>query len=244
MALTIGTGITIGGGITILPRDGLVTNGLLLSYDAATYSGTGNWIDSVSSVPAVPTNNPVWSSSNGGTFVLDATSQQFFTVPWPTFQPTYTIDMWFNFTANQIYEAPCLISDDFSGLFNFTINAANNNLLTGWYNTNWPGQYATTNSPVEFPHDGLTWYNITMAVGATQYKDYINGGVSYAPGNFGPGGAAPNGSSNTQQFFIGKRWDNLDTVNAKIAVVNIYNRALTDAEVTRNFQHYQTRFGL
>ena len=105
------------------------------------------------------------------------------------------------------------------------------------------GQYATTNTPVQIPNDGTTWYNITMSVGATQYKDYINGGVSYAPGNFG-GGTAPSGSGSANQFYIGKRWDLTDTVNAKIAVVNIYDRALTDAEVEQNFAYYKNRFGL
>ena len=52
------------------------------------------------------------------------------------------------------------------------------------------------------------------------------------------------GSSPTQEFYIGKRWDNADTVNAKIAVVNIYNRALTDVEVAQNYNYYRSRFGL
>jgi hypothetical protein len=242
MALTIGNGISIDGGITIHPIIGLITNGLILNYDASTYSGTGDWIDGISGVPAVPTNTPTWSSDNGGAFTLSSPSTQYFTVPWPTFQPTYTIDIWFNFTASQVGESPCLISDDFSGAINFTINAAGNYILTGWNPDNWPGQYATTNTPVEFTHNGTTWYNITMSVGATQYKDYIDGQVSYAPGNFGPGGTAPSGSGSAQQFYIGKRWDLTDTVNAKIAVVNIYDRALTDAEVEQNFNYYQSRF--
>ena len=242
MALTIGTGITIGGGISVAPYYALVTDGLLLNFDAATYSGSGNWIDGVSGVQAVPSNGPAWNSTNGGTFILSAPSVQYFTVPWPTFQPTYTLDIWFNFTAAQPGGAPCLISDDFSGNFNFTINAASNQLQTGWYTTNWGGQYATNNVPTGLTHDGSTWYNITMAVGASEYKDYINGTVSYAPGNFGPGGSAPNGSGSRQQFYIGKRWDGTDTVNAKMAVVNVYNRALTDAEALQNYRHYRSRF--
>lgn len=245
MSLTIGPGITVGSGVVITPTLSIVTNGLLLNFDAATYSGTGDWIDSANNVHATPINTPVWSSSNGGTFVLDAPSTQYFTVPWPTFQPTYTLDIWFNFTADQIYSGPCLISDQFTGApFNFTINVAGNYLQTGWFTTNWGGQYATNNVPTALTHDGSTWYNIVMAVGATEYKDYINGAVTYAPGNFGPGGAAPNGSSPTQTFYIGKRWDNADTVNAKMSVVNVYNRALTDAEVAQNFNYYRSRFGL
>ncbi len=242
MALTIGRGITLGGGITVAPVRNIVTDGLLLNFDAATYSGTGDWIDSVSGVHATPYNSPVWSSTNGGTFVLSAPSIQYFSVPWTTFQPTYTLDIWFNFTGNQPGSA-CLISDDFSGPFNFTINAAGNQLQTGWYPTNWQGQFATNNIPTVLTNDGSTWYNITMAVGATEYKDYINGAVSYAPGNFG-GGSAPTGSGAAQRFYIGHRWDQFDTVNAKMAVVNIYTRALTDAEVAQNFAYYRSRFSL
>ena len=243
MAITFGAGITLGQGISVTPSYALVTAGMLLNFDAKTYSGTGNWIDSWAGVNAVPSNSPVWSADNGGTFVLDSTAVQYFTVPWPTFQPTFTLDIWFNFTSSQIGAAPCLISDNFSGPFNFTINASGNYLQTGWYTTNWQGQYATNNVPTALTHDGSTWYNITMSVGASEYKDYINGAVSYAPGNFG-GGSAPEGSSALQQFYIGKRWDNADTVNAKMAVVNIYDRALSDAEVAQNFNHYRSRFGL
>jgi outer membrane receptor for ferrienterochelin and colicin len=82
-------------------------------------------------------------------------------------------------------------------------------------------------------------------VGATEYNDYLNGTLSYGPGRYGievPG--APNGSSPGQTFYIGKRWDLTDTVNAKIAVCNIYDRALTNAEVLQNYNYYRSRFGL
>ena len=208
------------------------------------YTFTGPWIDGVNGVLATPYNVPAWSSDNGGTFLLTAPAVQYFSVPWPTFQPTFTIDMWFNFTDNQAGDNPCLLSDEFTGApFNFTINASADKLLTGWYTTNWTGQYADNNVGAPLVHDGSTWYNLIMSVGATEYKDYINGAVSYAPGNFG-GGAAPNGSSPTQRFFIGHRWDLEQTVNAKIAVVNIYDRALSDAEAAQNFAHYKARFGL
>lgn len=245
MSLTIGGGITLESGINVIPGQTIVTNGLLLNFDAATYSGTGDWIDSYAGVHATPQNNPSWSSDNGGTFVLSAPAVQYFSVPWPTFHPTFTIDMWFNFTNDQPGSA-CLISDEFTGApFNFTILAAGSAVQTGWYTTNWPGQFADNNVGTPFIHDGSTWYNVTMAVGATSYKDYINGSVSYDPGSFSSIGiTAPNGSSPTQTFFIGKRWDLTDTVNAKIAVVNIYNSALTEAEVAQNFNYYRSRFGL
>ena len=243
MAVTIGSGITVGAGVGISSSSAsIVTDGLLLNFDAATYSGTGNWIDSWTGVEAVPSNSPVWSPDNGGTFVLSAPAVQYFTVPWPTLYTTFTIDIWFNFTDNQV-GAPCLISDEFTGApFNFAINTSGNTLVTGWYTTNWGGQQAYQGT---IPTDGSTWYNITMAVDTTNYKDYINGAVSYDPGGFSSIGiSSPNGSSPTHQFYIGKRWDLTDTVNAKMAVVNIYDRALSDVEVTQNFDYYRSRFGL
>jgi hypothetical protein len=232
------------------PAPSIVTNGLLLNFDAASYAGIGDWIDQHAGVHATPFQNPAWSSDNGGIFTLTPSSHQYFSVPWPVFKPTYTIDIWFNYLApggNQVATS-CLISDEFTGgPFNFVIQSTYNTVRTGWYPSNWEGQYADNNVGAPLPQDGSTWYNITMAVGVTEYKDYINGVVSYAPGDFG-GGSAPTGSSSSQTMFIGKRWDgfgpNQDTVGAKIAVVNIYDRALTDAEVAQNFNFYKTRFGL
>ena len=246
MSLILNSGMTLGPGFTadagFTPNPGIVQSGMLLNFDAATYSGTGDWIDAANSVHATPYNTPVWSSDNGGIFTLNSNNTQYFSVPWPTFQPTYTIDMWFNFTGNQPGDA-CLISDEFTGApFNFTILAGGNTLVTGWYTTNWGGQQAYQGA---IQTDGSTWYNIIMSVGATEYNDYINGTLSYGPGRYGiEVNGAPNGSSPSQRFFIGHRWDLPETVNAKIAVVNIYDRALTDAEVSQNFNYYRARFGI
>ena len=241
--VSIGSGITLGAGIGI--NTTIVQSGLLLNFDAATYSGSGDWIDGHAGVHATPYNNPIWSSDNGGTFVLSSPSVQYFTVPWPTFQPTYTIDMWFNYTGTQPGSA-CLISDEFTGApFNFTIQAASNGIKTGWYTTNWDGQWVPNNTYTQYPIDGSTWYNIVMAVDVATYKDYLNGTVSYDPGSYSAIGAGPpNGSSPTHRFFIGHRWDLPETVNAKIAVVNIYDRALSQAEVTQNFNYYRRRFNV
>jgi hypothetical protein len=243
MSLTINPGVTVNPGISLTAvKSTIVQSGLLLNFDAATYVGTGDWIDNANGVHATPYNSPAWSSGNGGIFTLNSNQTQYFSVPWPTLQPTFTIDMWFNYTGNQPGEA-CLISDEFTGApFNFAISASGNGLRTGWFANNWAGQSAYSGT---IPTDGSTWYNIVMAVDTATYKDYINGTVSYDPGSFGPiGASSPNGSSPTQRFFIGHRWDFPETVNAKIAVVNIYNRALTDAEVAQNFTYYRSRFGL
>ena len=243
MSLTIGGGITIGSGVIITPNPpGLVTAGLLYNYDAATYSGSGNWIDSVQGGEAVPTRSPAWSD---GAFTLDSTNSEYFTAPWPAFQPTYTIDVWFTMDGNQNSEAG-LICDSFQGgSMNFVICAGTgvNHLNCGWFTTNWA--YGQDSLPAGYNINGTTWYNLTMAVSATGVIDYINGAVSNDTQNPFNGVSVfpPNGSGPDHQFWIGKSWSNR-YYNGKIAVVNMYDRALTGAEVAQNFNYYRSRFGL
>jgi hypothetical protein len=238
----IGPGVTLGAGITLTSPPSIVTNGLLYNYDAATYSGTGNWIDSVQGAQAVPSYGPTW---DGTAFTLDRTSSQYFTAPWPSFQPTYTVDVWFTMNGNQSSEA-ALICDSFQGgPMNFVICSGGSGgavLDCGWFTTNWA--YGQNSNPGGYTADGTTWYNLIMAVSSTGVVDYINGAVSNATQNpFNGGVSAPNGSGPDQVFWIGKSWSN-QFYNGKVAVVNMYDRALSDAEVLQNFNYYRSRFGL
>ena len=246
MNINITPGMSIGPGANFkVPYTPLTANGLLYNFDASKYSGSGDWIDGINGIHATPVNGPTWSSNNGGIFTLNG-SNQYFSVPYDIFLPTYTLDVWFNLTGIQS-GLPCLVSDAFNGGYiNFTVSVGDNYLVTGWYGTNWGlgngGQYATNNTQSKLVSDGSTWYNLVMAVDTTKYKDYINGSVSYDPGNFGSG-SAPIGHG-AGIFYIGKRWDGDDSVLGNIAVVNVYDHALTDQEVATNFKHYKSRFGL
>lgn len=241
MSITLGSGITLGAGISLITPASIVTNGLLYNYDATTYSGTGNWIDLVQGAEAVPTRSPTW---DGTAFTLDRTNGQFFTAPWPTFQPTYTIDLWFTMNGSQAGEA-ALICDSFQGgPMNFVICCGGfgpTDLACGWFTTNWA--YGQNSNPSGYIADNTTWYNLTMSVSSTGVIDYINGAVSNATQNpFTGGVSAPNGSaSGLHQFYIGCSWSG-QYYNGKIAVVNMYDRALTGTEVMQNFNYYNPRF--
>jgi len=97
MALTIGTGLTIGGGITfeaIFPTP--VSAGLQVNLDAATYSGTGPWIDSVNSAQYNLLNNPTYSPSiGGGSFGFDPALSQYAycSSTLPSFT-NWTVEVW------------------------------------------------------------------------------------------------------------------------------------------------------
>jgi hypothetical protein len=40
------------------------------------------------------------------------------------------------------------------------------------------------------------------------------------------------------------RWDPGGLWRGRLAIVNVYNLALSDAEVSQNFNYYRSRFGL
>jgi hypothetical protein len=52
-----------------------LTSGAVFALDPSTYSGSGNWVDSVSSVQTTLVGSPTYSSTEGGHFVLNGSSQ-------------------------------------------------------------------------------------------------------------------------------------------------------------------------
>jgi len=222
----------------------LVTSGLLYNYDASTYSGTGDWIDSVSGAHAVKTGafdpGPTWSN---GVFTLDRTKSQHFIAPWGSFRTTFTIDIWFTMDGNQQAEA-VLIGDAFGGgqVMNFVICSPSNGnqLQCGWFPQNWA--YGQNTFPQGgYNINGTTWYNLTMAVSSTGVVDYVNGTVNNSTQNPFNGITSPGGAGNTNEFRIGRGWSGYN-FNGKVAVVNIYNRALNSTEVLQNFNYYKNRY--
>jgi len=81
-----------------------------------------------------------------------------------------------------------------------------------------------------------TWYNITIVRDTNVDYVYVNGALIATRSNNG-------GYSGTMA--IG-RWAYNNTLyyNSNIAVVSIYNKSLTSAEVLQNFNAFKTRFGL
>ena len=45
-------------------------------------------------------------------------------------------------------------------------------------------------------------------------------------------------------YRVGRRWDAYDSVDAYIPVAMVYNRALTAAEIDRNFNYHRGRYGI
>jgi len=84
-----------------------------------------------------------------------------------------------------------------------------------------------------------TWYNIIGTYDGSAMKIYVNGVFDSQKSLIG---TIPTGSNNVYLGFnpIGEAI----AYNGKISSTQIYNRALTQAEITQNFNALKSRFGL
>jgi len=211
----------------------LVTNGLLLNLDAATYSGSGNWVDSVSGLEFYFENDTVWSAENGGIFKFGASANN----SW-AFGPnlgvslsSYTINTWFKIN-NFVAGIPCIVCETFAhGVINYAIEVRNPGVIfCGYYPGYWDGLYSTG-------YQTDTWYNLTMVVSGTDVFTYVNGALS------AQGAAGGLAFSVGDAIRIGARWDSdEELIDGAIPVINIYDRPLTEGEIKQNFSHYKDRY--
>jgi hypothetical protein len=238
MTLSIGTGITIGGGITFSkPPLQPVTAGLQVNLDAATYSGTGPWIDSVNSAEYALFNNPDYSSSIGGGsfgFVPSSTQYAYCSSPLPTLT-NWTVEAWHYYDGTWTGSQPCIVSQQFTGTINFALGSLGVSaplLQAGFFNGGWQVETAQTLTPGN-------WYQIVGICSNTDVTLCINGvGVAGAAWS-----GTPPASSGTGTYLM-HRWDSADCWGGRLGIVRIYDRDIGPVDLLQNFNADRARFGL
>lgn len=230
MALTIGPGITIGGGITITPRFGLVTNGLILNLDAGnagSYPGTGTtWADI--------SGNGNDTTLIGSTPWTDAGDQSYFTFSSGYAQggailpnTAYTKISIFRVAGNYVN----IISGDAGNAHAFWGAA------TPYLSSGHNGAWTTITSPVVTPTNQWVFGAVSFNT-STGWRLYLNNETPVTNGDGTPFDANP------AVVEFGAFDGNGNNLGGDMSVALIYNRVLSDAEIARNFAYYQTRFGL
>jgi hypothetical protein len=244
------------------PPIGIVTSGSLLYLDAAntlSYSGSGtNWLSLTGSVTGSLINGPAYTNAGALSSInFDGTNDYmlFNSSASLTGLSALSVDMWLKFPANE----QCIIW-----------YKSDNNSTRGWFieygnNINGTGQngfgfsavsngsnlryYITRNDvPVE------SWTNLTVTYTGTypnsgnDVKIYVNGVQN----------------TNTVVNVVGTGTHGLDTIADRISfalfgttgtsgadymagsasVLIVYNRALTQAEITQNFNILRGRYGV
>jgi hypothetical protein len=244
---------TGGSGIVIVRYPGLpaATGGTITylnGYTIHTFTTSGTftpflWNDvSGNGYSSTLTNGVEFTSyQNGGVLSFDGTDDfGLGSISASTFSGASTIGCWFY--RRSITE--------WAGLFSNNVGTTSCNLLTFIYNTNVIG----------INQAGISGAYVGIDLGADHLNKWIycvlvltgstNGSVvnvyAYKDGNLLTSTGNLYWSLTTHnQYYVGRHWTGgTQILNGNIPVVQVYNRALSAAEITQNFNAQKNRFGL
>jgi len=234
-------------GISYNPR--IVTDGLVLALDAAnpkSYPGSGTtWTDiSGRSNTGTLTNGPTYSAANGGSIVFDgvddyASISNNSLLSFGT--NSFTINLWIRRITtnsfNPIITTYNNYSSGYSTYFYAGIYNASNVYETGFTILTSGGNHITTLNSI--PITNNEWINVSVTRSGDNITLYRNGSfysTASSQGNDWSGTGRPT--------LMGGGVTSATPLNGNIAQVSIYNRALSAAEVSQNFNALRSRFSI
>jgi len=229
----------------------IVQTGLVRYYDAgnaASYGGSGTtWTDLMGTGNNLTlVNGPTYTSSGAGSYFTfdgsndyaDGTDSGF-----PSGNSAFTIGVW-------VYP---LTSADFKGIFYY--GTSNFNQQVGWFQVGGQSPYNPTHlinvyGPWAGSFNGenaltvnawnLLQFKFSGGSGSQPFA-YFTNDTKYKNGNTSVFSTILGGAG---RFQIGKAPDGGTNYNARYGAVFIYNVALTDAEITTNWNNTKARYGL
>ncbi|MFM7065348.1 MAG: LamG-like jellyroll fold domain-containing protein [Gammaproteobacteria bacterium] len=223
----------------------IVTNGLVFCVDAGnsgSYPGSGTtWRDLSGNSLNGTLSSTTFSSSNGGTLVFDGANSisDHGTSSVLDLTTSLTLDVWFYPTGWGEGDRGRLVDRNYPtglsyALFLTPPTDANPNGVSYFTNGNLAGQSLFLSNCVTLN----AWHNFVIThTGGTAIM-YKNGSQIHS-------GACTQPSSSSTNFVLGNRLTLLDrTFAGSIPSFKAYNRALTAAEVTQNFNALRGRYGI
>jgi hypothetical protein len=220
--------------MSISYNPGVVTSGLVLCLDAAnprSYPGSGTVWKDISGTGSVGTltNGPTYNSSNMGSIVFDGIDD-IVDINYTTALTRFTVTVW-AYPTGYTGAAPAVITDKYPSLINYCISCAGvwqgGIYQAGWYNSPTATMTMSVWQCVTYTYDGTTQ-------GIYLNGAYVGGTTTYS----GNPGCSGNG------IRLGMRWDLPDMYAGRISDTQIYNRALSAAEVLQNFNALRGRYSI
>jgi len=217
----------------------IVMNGLVLCLDAGntkSYPGSGTtWTDlSGRGNTGTLTNGPTFSSANGGSFVFDGTDD-YASISGSITVSEVTFSVWLKRNGTQV---------DFTGILNSRGTDASGmsfayNYGTLGYIWNDSNQAYYFDSQLT-PPDGA-WCMCVVTVTPTEAKFYLgqSSGITTATNTMA--------HASTTLDALKLAVDDVGlsrNFNGSIAQASLYNRALTAAEISQNFNATRSRYGI
>ena len=226
----------------ILP---IVSTGLVYHLDAgnaASYPGSGStWSDLASSgISMTLYGSPTYSSANGGYLSFVPSSSQYGSTSTSlAAASTWTIEAFIYYNGTNNGSLPCIFTDTFPGTSSTiqwalgSLNGGSSTTLQAGY---FSGGWFTT--PVQSPLTSGNWYHVVGTYDGTNIKLYINGSLNQTTAS----STAP--VRNAGGHRIMRRWDTADYWGGNLAVLRIYNTALSLTDISQNYSAQKSRFGL
>ena len=197
------------------------------------FSGNGNF--------GTTANSPTYSSANGGSVSFDGTDEHILgTIQSSIFSGPHSICCWFYRETVK----------EWSGLFSNNVNTTSCSILT----------FISTTNALGTNQAGVNGTSISVDLGADHLNKWIYAAITYAGVTSGSSVnvyAYKNGSlltasgslywnmSSSSSYYIGRHWaSGMQVHDGFISQVQLYNRALSAAEIQQNFTATRARFGI
>lgn len=211
----------------------IATNGLILNLDPGnyiSYPGSGSILYDVSGNGRTHTMTSIgYSSANNGTILYTANSYSSTSMGSTiNVQGPWSVDIWLKYTSNSYAGSTFAISNGASSVWQFAIRSNTGDIWT---------YGGTTQLTYPLPVVGV-WNHYVLSVSSNILKLYINGTL-YATK------AVTSQTGGASDFVIGDyRANNSGNENylGFIGPVKLYNRVITQAEVTQNYDTFRGRF--
>jgi hypothetical protein len=212
----------------------IVTSGLIQCLDAGnprSYPGSGTvWYDaSGNSNTGTLTNGPTYTSGTNGYFTFDGVDDYVATTK-PTLT-SFTLEFWCRLLSNAASGYPWLIrpGNDFIGFQGNTTSATFRASLNN-------GSYTEINSASLNPGTNFNMYSLLY--NGTTVSMYVNGVAQANTMNLAGFGMLTATSYNFGTI------GSTDRASSAFSSLKIYNRSLSAAEVSQNFNALRGRYGI
>jgi hypothetical protein len=219
--------------ITAGPK--IVEDGLVLYVDAAnekSYPGSGTtWFDLSGNLNnGTLTNGPVYSTLNKGNFIFDGVNDKISTSYGPQLND-FTVIGWFKSTGLSDYSR--VVDKDYvNGMWIGRQNTISNSWGGGVRESSSPyGRYITLADN--------QWHMIVSKRDGTTHTIYGDGVTNSVSGS------VSSSALSTTTFAFGSWSSNTNQrLTGNISQILIYNRALTNTEINKNFEATRGRYGI
>jgi len=219
------------------PEENFVRDGLVLNLDAAnfaSYVGTGNTISSISGIGYSGTliNGPTFSNTSGGSFALDGVNDYIFApIDTNLFSTEATMIIWLK---NTNATPPTAAGTGFLGYGQGQVNdhyPYNNGVayLSTFRNVRVEAIPLSSTINRALPH------MVSVTTDSTNWRLYQNATLQHTTASSGPVALS--------RFTIGYSIDSF-FYQGDVYAFMIYNRALSAAEITQNYNAFKNRFGI